>query len=116
MNFPQAIASAIRTAMFNEHQRLSGTAGPEYIMPSLFAAGIDRLIEAGYTITPPEGDTPPPVHIPLSQVKGHHAQLVKALKHQTDGEVVLSSHHASALATVLGNVVELLRTLPGRRK
>ena len=40
MNFPHVTASAIKTAMFNEHQRLQDATSPEFIMPSLFAVGI----------------------------------------------------------------------------
>jgi len=116
MNFPQVTASAIKTAMFNEHQRLADTVSPEFAMPTLFAAGIDKLIEHGYTITPPDADKPPQVTVSLAQAKRHHAQLVKALSHAKEGEVTLSAHHAQAITLLLGSVIELLRTLPRRRK
>lgn len=116
MNFPHVTASAIKTAMFNEHQRLQDATSPEFIMPSLFAVGIDKLIEHGYTITPPDADKPPAVTISLAQVKGHHSQMVKAMTHAKEGEVTLSAHHAQSITLLLGSVIELLRTLPRRRK
>lgn len=116
VNFPQLINSAVKTAMFNEWQRLSDSTSPEFIMPSLFGAGIDTLITAGYTIIPPDQQASPHVPIHLTRVKGQYAQLMRQINGAKEGQLALSLQHAQAIAETMDLVCELLRTAPRRRK
>lgn len=109
MNLPQSIASAIKTAMFNEWQRLEGTASPEFLMPSLFGAAVDKLIDQGYSLVPPDEDKAKPPVVSLAKLKGHHAQLVHSIKQSVDNETRLSQDHAQAIAALLGEVMLLVK-------
>lgn len=110
MNFPQRVSAEIRIKMFNEWQRLHESAAPELLMVSLFGAGLDAIVESGYTVVPPDEDKPRPVIVSPGKVKGHHAQLVHALKGEADNQITLSADHARAIAHLLDEVVAMLRS------
>lgn len=108
-SFPDKVRASIRTAMFNEWQRL-GNMREEYMMTSLFEEGLDTLVAQGYQVKQVDTESPRLGLSPAS-LRGHRAQLVTAMKGEVDGEVTLSLKHIKVIAELLGIVEDHLRRL-----
>lgn len=97
--------------MFNEWQSLADQGiSPEYAMPTLLGVALDAITEAGYKITPPLAEQPAEVPaLPISSIKGHHAQLTALIKNVEEGQIGLGIEHAQALAGLLQLVLNHAR-------